>query len=140
MNPRMRAAIVAAAIVILDRVTKIAILDSFPPHDVIPIISGIFNIVHAENPGAAFSMLAEASPVIRKLVLTAAAIATLGTASLTVTATPASAHHWGGGGYHHGGHFRGFGFYAGGYDTCLRRVWVVNRHGYSVPRTINVCD
>ena len=80
--------------------------------------------------------------MIRKLVLTAAAIATLGTASLTVTATPASAHHWGGyhGGYHHFHGYRGFGFYAGGYDTCLRRVWVVNRAGYSVPRTINVCD
>jgi len=79
--------------------------------------------------------------MIRKFVLAAAAIATLGTASLTAT-TPASAHHWGGGGFHHfhGGHFRGFGFYAGGYDSCLRRVWVVNRYGYSVPRVINVCE
>jgi len=69
MNPRARAAIVAATIVILDRLTKIAILGSFPPHELIPIIPGILNIVHAENPGAAFSMLAEASPLIRKLVL-----------------------------------------------------------------------
>ncbi len=69
MNPRLRSAFVAATIVILDRLTKIAILDTFPPHELIPIIPGIFNIVHAENPGAAFSMLAEASPLIRKLVL-----------------------------------------------------------------------
>jgi signal peptidase II len=69
MNPRLRSAFVAATIVILDRLTKIAILDTFPPRELIPIIPGIFNIVHAENPGAAFSMLAEAAPLIRKLVL-----------------------------------------------------------------------
>ena len=77
--------------------------------------------------------------MIRKFVLAAAAIATLGTASLTAT-TPAAA--WGKGGgfhHHHGFHgFRGVGFYSG-YDSCLRRVWVVNRYGNSVPRTINVC-
>ena len=80
--------------------------------------------------------------MIRKFVLAAAAIATLGTASLTVTATPASAKHWGGGGFHHhhGGFygFRTFGAYAA-YDSCLRTRWVVNRYGNLVPRTVNVC-
>ena len=53
--------------------------------------------------------------MIRKFVLAAAAIAALGTVSLTAS-TPAAA--WGkGGGFHHhhfhGGHFRGgFGIYA----------------------------
>jgi signal peptidase II len=69
MNLRLRSAIIAAVIVILDRLTKIAILGSFPPHETIPIIPGIANFIHAENPGAAFSMLADASPIIRKLVL-----------------------------------------------------------------------
>ena len=80
--------------------------------------------------------------MIRKFVLAAAAIATLGTASLTVTATPASAKHWGGGGggfHHHGFYgFRSFGGYAA-YDSCLRTRWVVNRYGNLVPRTVNVC-
>ncbi len=83
--------------------------------------------------------------MIRKLVLAAAAIAALGTASLTVTATPAAAK----GGFHHGhhgghgGHFfrGGFRVYGGGYyDSCLRRTWVINRYGETVLRTINVCD
>jgi len=83
--------------------------------------------------------------MIRKFVLAAAAIAALGTASLTVTATPASAKHWGGGGggfHHHGFHgFRTFGTYGAyaAYDSCLRTRWVVNRYGNLVPRTINVC-
>ena len=40
MNPRLRSAFVAATIVILDRLTKIAILDTFPPRELIPIIPG----------------------------------------------------------------------------------------------------
>ena len=78
--------------------------------------------------------------MIRKFVLTAAAIATLGIASLTVTATPASAKHWGGGGFHHHGFhgFRTFGVYPA-YASCLRTRWVVNRYGNLVPRTVNVC-
>ncbi len=75
--------------------------------------------------------------MIRKFVLATAAIATLATASLT--ATPASAHHFGGG-FHHGwSHGYGFRAYAGGYDSCLRNRWVVNRYGNLVLRTVNVC-
>ncbi len=56
-------------LVLLDRVTKVGIQRDLSLFDAIPIIPGILNIVHAENPGAAFSMLADAAPVIRKLVL-----------------------------------------------------------------------
>jgi signal peptidase II len=69
MKPRLRSALIVIALVVLDRVTKIAIQHRFSPYDIFPVIPGILNIVHAENPGAAFSMLADASPVIRKLVL-----------------------------------------------------------------------
>jgi signal peptidase II len=69
MNPRLRSALIVIALVVLDRVTKIGIQHSFSSFDIFPVIPGILNIVHAENPGAAFSMLADASPVIRKLVL-----------------------------------------------------------------------
>jgi hypothetical protein len=79
--------------------------------------------------------------MIRKFVLAAAAIAALGTASLTATA-PASAHGWYGGGYHHfhGHYLGGYGFYrVGYYSSCLRTRWVVNRYGELVRRTFNVC-
>jgi signal peptidase II len=35
----------------------------------VEVIPGIFNIVHAENPGAAFSMLADAPLAVRRAVL-----------------------------------------------------------------------
>jgi signal peptidase II len=69
MNPRLRSAFIVVLLVIFDRVTKLGIQRSFTAADILPVIPGILNIVHAENPGAAFSMLADASPLIRKLVL-----------------------------------------------------------------------
>lgn len=60
---------IIAAIVLLDRVTKLYIQANFSPLDTIEVIPGVFNIVHAENPGAAFSMLADAPLAIRRAVL-----------------------------------------------------------------------
>jgi hypothetical protein len=74
--------------------------------------------------------------MIRKFVLAAAAIAALGTVSLTATTAPAAAK----GGFHHF-HGGGFRVYSGIglYDSCLRTRWVVNRFGNLVPRTVNIC-
>ena len=78
---------------------------------------------------------------IRKFVIAAAAVAALGAASLTVTATPAAAKGWG---HHHHHHHHGFHGFRGhrvyaGYDPCLPTRWVVNRFGNLVLRTVNVC-
>jgi hypothetical protein len=78
--------------------------------------------------------------MFRKFAIAAAAIAALGTVSLSAS-TPAAA--WGkGGGFHpfHGHHFHGGGLRIySGYDSCLRNRWVVNRFGEVVLRTVNVC-
>ena len=39
--------------VFFDRITKLFIQRNFSPWDTKPVIAGFFNIVHAENPGAA---------------------------------------------------------------------------------------
>ncbi len=64
----MRFAIVAAVLV-LDRLSKLYIQQNFSPFDIVEVIPGVFNIVHAENPGAAFSMLADAPLAVRRVVL-----------------------------------------------------------------------
>jgi signal peptidase II len=69
MNVRIRSAIIILLVVILDRVSKVYIRSSFAPWDVAVVIPRVFNIVHAENPGAAFSMLAEAPPILRAVLL-----------------------------------------------------------------------
>jgi len=69
MNLRVRSAIIILLVVILDRVSKLYIRASYAPWDVTVVIPRIFNIVHAENPGAAFSMLAEAPAIVRAVLL-----------------------------------------------------------------------
>lgn len=69
MNVRVQSAAIAAAVVALDRVTKWFIGAHLDAWDVHPVIPGFFNIVHTENPGAAFSMLADSSFAWRRLLL-----------------------------------------------------------------------
>jgi signal peptidase II len=66
---RLAAYGIAAAVFALDRVTKIFIKRHFVAWDNFTVIPGFFNIVHTENPGAAFSMLANAPAEWRRLFL-----------------------------------------------------------------------
>ena len=59
MNPRLRTALIAGCVVLIDRITKMYIRASFTSWDVTPVIPGFFNVVHTENPGAAFGILAD---------------------------------------------------------------------------------
>jgi signal peptidase II len=69
MNVRLRPAAIILVIVALDRISKLYILGHVSPWDVIPVIPSVFNIVHAENAGAAFSMLAGAPQYVRVILL-----------------------------------------------------------------------
>lgn len=69
MNVRARSASIAAAVVALDRVTKIYIRSHLTSWDIHSVIPGFFNIVHTENPGAAFGVLADSVSEWRSLLL-----------------------------------------------------------------------
>lgn len=43
--------------VFLDQITKLLVLRTIPLHDGFPVISGLFNLVHVQNYGAAFGFL-----------------------------------------------------------------------------------
>jgi signal peptidase II len=60
---------IVGVIVLLDQLSKLYIQANFSELDIVPVIPGVFNIVHAENPGAAFSMLADAPLAVRRAVL-----------------------------------------------------------------------
>ncbi len=53
----------------LDRWTKALVAGSLPLHSSEPVIPGFFDLVHARNTGIAFSMLNDASPLIREWLL-----------------------------------------------------------------------
>ena len=61
--------LLAALIVAADRMTKIYIQTHFSAWDSVSVIPGFFRIVHAENPGAAFGILADHDGPLRALIL-----------------------------------------------------------------------
>ncbi len=60
---------VSAAIVILDRLSKVAIQQTTTSFDSVSIFPHWLRIVHTENPGAAFGVLAEGNPMLRSFIL-----------------------------------------------------------------------
>lgn len=60
---------VSIVILVLDQITKSLIKAHVSAWQSLTVIPGLFNIVHAENPGMAFSLLADASGAWRKVVL-----------------------------------------------------------------------
>ena len=77
MNARLRSVAIIAIVVIVDRITKLYIQHNFAPWDMKPVIAGFFNIVHAENPGAAFGFLSESTSQWRSLFLVGVSLAVM---------------------------------------------------------------
>ncbi len=67
--PRLVPLAVALLVVLGDRLTKIAVARSMTASDSISILPGWLRIVHTENPGAAFGVLADGNPILRTAVL-----------------------------------------------------------------------
>lgn len=66
---RILAFIIALIVVAADHITKVMIQHSMNSFDIIPVIPGLLRLVHTENPGAAFGVLAEGNPMLRKIIL-----------------------------------------------------------------------
>jgi len=71
---------IALGVFVADQVTKHFIRTHLDPRESIPLIGGLLNVVHARNPGAAFSFLADAPAWFRApffIVVTVAAVGAL---------------------------------------------------------------
>jgi signal peptidase II len=53
--------LIAASVIVLDRLTKWAVASNIPLHESLTIIPGLFHITHVENRGAAFGLFADSS-------------------------------------------------------------------------------
>lgn len=69
MDRRIQSLAIIATVLVLDRITKLYIQANFDSFDSVTVIPGVFNIIHSENPGAAFGMLANAPEQWRTLAL-----------------------------------------------------------------------
>ncbi len=83
----------AVLVVIADRFTKSAVQHYITLFDTIPVIPGWLRMVHYQNPGAAFGMLADSSPLLRKLVLVGVSVLVL---AFVVSALLGRSAHFGG--------------------------------------------
>ena len=77
MQLRLIPYIAALVIFALDRVTKHLIETKLTVWDSIPVIPNVFYIVHTQNPGAAFGMLADATHPARTFFLIGVSIVVL---------------------------------------------------------------
>lgn len=69
MRARLTAFGISAVVLLLDRATKLLIESSVPRWDAWVVIPGVFNIIHTENRGAVFGMLADSTAEWRAFVL-----------------------------------------------------------------------
>jgi len=73
--------LIAIAVVVLDRVTKWAIVQTITLDDVINIIPGLFRLTHLENTGAAFSLFADSTSPFKTMLLIAFSLGALAVVS-----------------------------------------------------------
>jgi signal peptidase II len=69
MRRRLIPFLIAAVVVVLDRITKGIIKAHISAYDSITVIPRLLNIVHTENPGIAFGMLANTTGAWRDILL-----------------------------------------------------------------------
>lgn len=96
MLPRLVPFAIALGVFALDRFTKSIIERLVTMWDAHVVIPGFFQIIHAENRGAAFSMLADSSSEVRAFVLVGLSILILGViaALLWNSVSRLSHEHW----------------------------------------------
>jgi signal peptidase II len=69
--------LIAIAVVVLDRVTKWAIVQTITLDDAINVIPGLFRLTHLENTGAAFSLFADSTSPFKSMLLIAFSLGAL---------------------------------------------------------------
>jgi signal peptidase II len=81
---------VAVLVVIIDQVSKYIIVAHIGLYESITVIPGFFNIVHVQNPGAAFGLFSQQAPMIRNIVLIGASVIAMGVILYLFHQTPAT--------------------------------------------------
>lgn len=66
-----------AALVVVDQLTKLLVLQRIPLHDTVPVIPGLLSLTNVRNTGAAFGMLNGSDFAFKPLVVAGLAIVAL---------------------------------------------------------------
>jgi signal peptidase II len=68
---------ITLALVVIDQLTKLLVLQRIPLHDTVPVIPGLLNLTNVRNTGAAFGMLNGSDFAYKPLVVAGLAIVAL---------------------------------------------------------------
>jgi signal peptidase II len=88
MTKPILVASVSTGVIVLDQFTKWWIRQTVRPGQSISVLDSCFNIVHARNPGGAFSFLAGASDGFRSVFFLAASVVAIGVLVHILRTTP----------------------------------------------------
>jgi signal peptidase II len=77
LNKYIKLIIIVSIVILFDQISKRIILAYVPLFSSINVIPGFFDITHLQNPGGAFSFLANQSVLVRKIVFLALPFAAL---------------------------------------------------------------
>ncbi len=78
MGKYQKLIVIAGAAVILDQITKIAIINTITKYHSIRVIPGFFNLTHVYNPGGAFGFAANQSATVRTILFLVVSTLALG--------------------------------------------------------------
>lgn len=90
MNKYWLFGVTAAIVAIADQLTKMYIRATLPVYAAIPVIDDFFHIVHAQNPGGAFSLFADVDASLRRPFFLLAAAFAVGFLVVMVRQLPAT--------------------------------------------------
>lgn len=86
----MKLTLIAGGVVLLDQVSKAAVLRELGLNQVTTVIKGFFNLVHVHNPGGAFGLMAGMSPVFRSALFVVVSAVAIGVILYFYHTTPAN--------------------------------------------------
>jgi signal peptidase II len=69
---------IAAAVLVVDQITKAIVLARFAPDALMPVVPGVFNLVRVENPGIAFGMLGDLPPALAFTMIVVLSVVAIG--------------------------------------------------------------
>ena len=73
--------LIAALVVVLDRLTKALVAQRISLHDSVDVVPGLFRLTHVQNPGAAFGLFSESSSEWKVAMLILFSVAALAVVS-----------------------------------------------------------
>ncbi|MFO0774328.1 MAG: signal peptidase II [Nitrospiraceae bacterium] len=83
-------ALLTGAVVMVDQLTKVEVMQSMQLHQSIPIIPGYFNLTYIRNPGAAFGFMAGAGSGVRVIFFAITSLFALGVLCMILMRLPES--------------------------------------------------